>query len=262
MFYQPDGELIKDKLNELLGEEKNNVVAWFKYKKNRRFGFRFSTREKMLHEELSTFLNISPSLFTCLLSTSQSDTKSTQIFSHGFVNIQGCIIKMIPMHINNLGDSYHIYQPNTKPSDVFMKLYRNINKDQSVLDQGKNIHETLKKELAKSISGLQSTDVALWKVRKEVNELNNKLRKSVLALYPWPSVDAVDANGKLSELQVLAPADLSTSLSDTCNDSNLNSSTAVVDLTLSDEDEDSSGESKLPNNQINIRVFQNIKDTI
>lgn len=242
LFYHPNGELIKDKLNEILGNQKKNVVAWFKYKKFRKQGFKFTIRERVLHEELTNYLNMSPYLFTCcLLTKSQSVNRSTQIFSHAFINMYESNFKMLPMHIKNLGDSCHVYQPNVKPSESFMKLYSKIKKDQSDLEIGQDIFKSIKRDLGNSISELESSEAKLWELKKEVNDLKKKILKSVLSGNKIPSGEMNNEISDLDKMQIevpLSPENLPKSLPDSQVENELVSSTAVVDLTFSEEDED------------------------
>lgn len=263
-FFHGDGELFKQKLEEILGPEKKNVVAWFKYKKYRKFGFKFSIREKVIHEQLTNYFQISPCLFTCcLLTTSQSSNKSVQIFSHAFVNMPEYNLKMVPMHIENLGDTCHVYQPNIKPSDAFMKVYKKLNKDQSDFQLGQDIHESLKSELEKSVGNLRLSEVKLWILKKEVEELNNKLRKLVLASNPWPITVTSNIEDGPNELEIEVPLSpdeiaLLNSNTETVQEDELNSSTTVVDLTLSDEEEDGSRKKRLRdkrNEEMNKMLF-------
>lgn len=231
-----DSELIVDKLTDLLGKEKKNVVAWFKYKKHRRSGYRFSLREKILHEELAEYLAIPPHQFTCLiLSYDTNDTKSTHIFRHAFIQHSENQYRIVPMNIENLSNPCHQYQINTKPSEDFMQLYSKINKKQSDLQIGADIHKQLQSELKKLIKSLVKSENELSSLRNEVETLTRKLHEKEVE---ENLAEDEKIENSLMELEIEVPEEFEYTPDDVdeaINDKEENRED-VVDLTLTDEE--------------------------
>lgn len=255
LYYQGNGQIIEENLNDFLGEYKKDVVAWFKFRRHRKFGYSFTLRERILHEEFIKFFNISPNMFTCcLLTYGISPNGSTHVYQHAFVNYFERQMHITHMNIENLSDPCHEYLPNKKASEAFMKLFNKIDKNQSDFEIGADIHNQLQKELKNSIVNLSESEKKLAQLQEEVEKLKLEVRKQRLL----KSITKTETKSEeLNEIEVEVPLDLQGNdnknddkeLFEIVESSELENSNEnkeedcekndvnVVDLTVSDEDE-------------------------
>lgn len=106
LYYNTSGEILKQKIKDLLPEKHQSIVGWYSFRRNSTI--RPSFRERLLHYNLTRALGQDVNMFLFFLCSSRASTnKSTHTFDHSFLHLDNNIFKKVPVDIINLGDTTH-----------------------------------------------------------------------------------------------------------------------------------------------------------
>ncbi|KAG9463338.1 hypothetical protein GDO78_021944 [Eleutherodactylus coqui] len=100
-FYSGVGELNKLALQKLLAGQEKDVIGWYKFRHNTEQTMSF--RERILHNNLQTYLSNPELVFLLVTSQSTTETKSTHLMEYSLYRPQDGLFQKVPLIIANLG---------------------------------------------------------------------------------------------------------------------------------------------------------------
>lgn len=178
-FYDGTGKIDANKVKELLGNQVNKVVAWYKFQ---HIGtFKFTLRDKLVHKQLTEFFGISPEYFTCgLLINEISENRSTHIFTQSFGRYYNNIYDKLPVYIPNLSEPNNTYKNSEPASETFNKILSNLKTDRKntpSLVVINKIESALQNHIDSVVEKLAEAEQQLYELEEEVRHLEVARKK-------------------------------------------------------------------------------------
>lgn len=131
LFYFPTGRIKEDVIQDILSHSSNEVVGWYKYRKNSSIKPTF--RDKLISKGLQWYFEKNhgkKTFVTCNLSTKNSSSGSTHTYTYRFGKMN-CfdMYEYIDDVTANLGEKLTGYRKGHKllPSSVFSKIVKECN---------------------------------------------------------------------------------------------------------------------------------------
>ncbi|KAK0095456.1 hypothetical protein PV326_008312 [Microctonus aethiopoides] len=203
LFYDSSGKINESVLMKFIGEKKNEIVGWYRFRSNGSLSPTF--RDKIIHKQLDELFSDShnnQTFVTCMLNYGTTIIGGTHKFRHVFLRYHNGVYVPISLRINNLGaDASRHDGSDYKPTPIrhynngpnyFKKLLESSkrNTNMSGVEKISMIHKIAEKRLEKLVPDVCESDAKaaileqkLQKVREEIRHFHATKIQNV------PSID-------------------------------------------------------------------------
>ncbi|XP_034952331.1 BRISC complex subunit FAM175B-like [Chelonus insularis] len=231
LIYGPTGRLNKNKLEEYVKNNKNQIVGWYRFRVNG--PLQHTLRDKLLHKQLEKFFCSSNNesserhFISCILSYSTSQNKGIHRFRHVFLRYKHGLYPPIPLKINNLGvdASRHDgsdYKPTPIKSlinetDFFTKIFETLNIDinrASVMDTVPTILKAAEQHLDDLVTNVAIEDSEIADLEQEALKLKEEVETNRKKISGLPKEDKFSSrklqldNFKKQDIEYIDDVDL------------------------------------------------------
>lgn len=175
-FFDNAGKIDPNKLDTLLGDKKDHVVSWYKFK--RISSFKLTLREKIVMKQLAMyFMPQAPEHFTWCLLTARAgaDNDEKHIFSQTFIRYHMSAYQPLPMHIANLKDPHDVYKKPEACSTIFREIVRGLPKKIHGYATVSCIETALDERIARTVEQMKTSEEEMHNLEQRVRELRTKL---------------------------------------------------------------------------------------
>ncbi|CAB3226856.1 unnamed protein product [Arctia plantaginis] len=176
LFYFPTGRIKEDVLSDLLSSTANEVVGWYKYRKNTNIKPTF--RDKLISKGLQKFFEKyhgKKNFVTCNLTNKPSSTGSTHTFLYRFGKIN-CfdMYEYVEDVTANLGEKYTGYKKahRLSPHSTFRKIVTESNvQSNDTSDAILHIQEAVDARLSKEAKIAAKNESTIRELETEIKEM-------------------------------------------------------------------------------------------
>lgn len=180
LFYFPTGKIKEDILKELLSNTANEVIGWYKYRKNT--NIRPTFRDKLIAKGLQKYFEKhygKKNFITCTLSNRTSPTGSTHTYTYRFGKIN-CfdMYEYIDDVTGNLGEKQTGYKRAQRvlPHCVFNKILKESNvQNSNTNDAILRIHEAVDVRLLKEAKIAAKNECTIRELETEIKQMSTIL---------------------------------------------------------------------------------------
>lgn len=162
-----------------------NVIGWYKFRRHSDQIMTF--RERLLHQNLQTFISTQELVFLLLTPSIITESCSTHQLQHALYRPQKGLFHRIPLVVTNLGMSEQLGYKAVSGSCTATGFHRAVNahssaffKDDGSLKETQKINEmyaSLQEELKSICIKVEHSEQAVEKLLKDVNRLKGEVRK-------------------------------------------------------------------------------------
>lgn len=176
LFYLPTGRIKEDVLSDLLSSTANEIVGWYKYRKNTNIKPTF--RDKLISKGLQKYFEKyhgKKNFVTCNLTNKISSAASTHTFMYRFGRIN-CLdmYEYVEDVTANLGEKYTGYKkaPRLSPHSIFTKIVRESNVQiNNTSDAILHIQEAVDLRLIKEAKIAAKNETTIREIETEIKEM-------------------------------------------------------------------------------------------
>ncbi|KAJ8716629.1 hypothetical protein PYW07_003256 [Mythimna separata] len=176
LFYLPTGRIKEDVLSDLLSSTANEIVGWYKYRKNTNIKPTF--RDKLISKGLQKYFEKyhgKKNFVTCNLSNKLSSTGSTHTYMYRFGKIN-CfdMYEYIEDVTANLGEKYTGYKKShrSSPHSIFNKIVKESNvQSNSTTDAILRIQEAVDVRLVKEAKIAAKNECTIRELEAEIKQM-------------------------------------------------------------------------------------------
>ncbi|XP_075975112.1 BRISC complex subunit FAM175B-like [Anticarsia gemmatalis] len=180
LFYFPTGRIKEDVLSDLLSSTANEIVGWYKYRKNTHIKPTF--RDKLISKGLQKYFEKyhgKKTFVTCNLTNKTSSAGSTHTFMYRFGKIN-CfdMYEYVDDITANLGEKYTGYKKahRLSPHSIFNKIVKESNvQSNNTSDAILHIQEAVDKRLIKEAKIAAKNEKTIRELETEIKEIANIL---------------------------------------------------------------------------------------
>ncbi|CAH0586982.1 unnamed protein product [Chrysodeixis includens] len=201
LFYLPTGRIKEDVLSDLLSSTANDIVGWYKYRKNTSIKPTF--RDKLISKGLQKYFEKyhgKKNFVTCNLSNKISSSGSTHTFMYRFGKIN-CfdMYEYIEDVTANLGEKYTGYKKSYRisPHSIFTKIVKETN-----VQSNNTSDAILRIQEAVDVRLLKEAKVAV-KNENTIRELEAEIKQMATILSDKHSADLQLSYNKYVEEKLL-----------------------------------------------------------
>ncbi|XP_054996711.1 BRCA1-A complex subunit Abraxas 1 [Sorex araneus] len=184
-FYNSSGEVNVQALKKILSRAKTNVVGWYKFRRHSDQIMTF--RERLLHQNLQTFISTQELVFLLLTPSIVTESRSTHQLEHALYRPQRGLFHRIPLVVANLGMSEQVGYKTVSGSCVSTGFHRAVRthssaffKEDGSLQEIQKINEmyaSLQEELKSICRKVEDSEQAVERLLRDVNRLKGEVRK-------------------------------------------------------------------------------------
>ncbi|XP_055967116.1 BRCA1-A complex subunit Abraxas 1 [Sorex fumeus] len=184
-FYNSSGEVNVQALKNILSRAKTNVVGWYKFRRHSDQTMTF--RERLLHQNLQTFISTQELVFLLLTPSIITESCSTHQLEHALYRLQKGLFHRIPLVVANLGMSEQVGYKTVSGSCVSAGFHRAVTthssaffKEDGSLQEIQKINEmyaSLQEELKSICMKVEQSEQAVERLLRDVNRLKGEVRK-------------------------------------------------------------------------------------
>lgn len=180
LFYLPTGRIKEDVLSDLLSSTANDIVGWYKYRKNTSIKPTF--RDKLISKGLQKYFERfhgKKHFVTCNLSSKISSSGSTQTFMYRFGKINSFdMYEYIEDITANLGEKFTGYKRSHRisPHSIFNKIVRESNvQSNNTSDAILRIQEAVDVRLLKEARIAAKNECTIRELEAEIKQMSTIL---------------------------------------------------------------------------------------
>lgn len=180
LFYLPTGRIKEDVLSDLLSSTANDIVGWYKYRKNTSIKPTF--RDKLISKGLQKYFEKfhgKKHFVTCNLSSKISSSGSTHTFMYRFGKINSFdMYEYIEDITANLGEKFTGYKRSHRisPHSIFNKIVRESNvQSNNTSDAILRIQEAVDVRLLKEARIAAKNECTIRELEAEIKQMSTIL---------------------------------------------------------------------------------------
>ncbi|KPJ19842.1 BRCA1-A complex subunit Abraxas [Papilio machaon] len=201
LFYFPTGKIKEEILSELLSSTANDIIGWYKYRKNSSIKPTF--RDKLISRGLQKYFEKyhgKKNFVTCNLSSKTSSSGSTHTFTYRFGKIN-CfnMYEYVEDVTANLGEKLTGYKkaPKVSPHSIFNKIVSESNvQNNNTNDAILHIQEAVDIKMISEAKLAARNETAIRELEAEIKHMTGILSDKHM-------VDLQDAYNKLMEAKLI-----------------------------------------------------------
>ncbi|KAK0183215.1 hypothetical protein PV327_001276 [Microctonus hyperodae] len=189
LFYDSGGKINLSVLAEFIGEKREEIVGWYRFRSNGSLNPTF--RDKIIHRQLDGFFSDyhnNQTFVTCMLNYGTTKIGGTHKFRHVFLRYQNGFYVPISLRINNLGaDASRHDGSDYKPTptrhynngpNYFTKLLEPLkrNTHMSGVQMISMIHKIAEKHLDKLVPDVCKSDAEVAVLEQQFQRVREEIR--------------------------------------------------------------------------------------